>query len=146
MAPQQWVLLEQMPLTASGKVDRKALPAPETSFLQPSHADVGALPLEDALRVIWSEVLGVSEIGIHDNFFELGGHSLLLMQVVARVREAFGVELSLQAFFESPTMAATAAIIQQKLDHPESNQDIDDVLQMLEHMTADEVEEQLPQT
>jgi amino acid adenylation domain-containing protein len=107
MVPSAFVLLETLPLTANGKLDRKALPAPEqrrdeTGYLAPR------TPIEQVLAGIWSDLLQIEPVGIHDNFFELGGHSLLAMQIIARVRKAFEVELALRALFEAPTIAGLA--------------------------------------
>jgi amino acid adenylation domain-containing protein len=110
MLPSAWLVLERLPLTPRGKVDRKALPAaPKES---PSRLQSGAAPRteqEAALAAIWADVLGLESVGIHENFFELGGHSLLGAQVAARSRAVLGVELPLRAVFDSPTIAELAA-------------------------------------
>ena len=116
MVPSAFVSLEKLPLTPNGKVDRKALPAPSQS--RPDLEQTYTAPrttTEEVLAEIWSEVLGLSQAGLHDNFFELGGHSLLVTQVLSRVREAFRVELSLRLFFETPTIAELAAGIEDML-------------------------------
>jgi amino acid adenylation domain-containing protein len=106
MVPSAFVLLEALPLTPSGKVDRQALPAPDTFR---SGLEEGFVPprtlAEELLATIWADVLGQEKIGIHDNFFELGGHSLLATQVISRSREAFQVDLPLRSLFEEPTVA-----------------------------------------
>jgi amino acid adenylation domain-containing protein len=112
MVPAAFVVLEQLPLTPNGKVNRKALPAPENI-----HAEAGAgggprTHVEELIAAIWSQVLKVEPIDINDNFFELGGHSLLATQVVSRVREAMQVDIPLRSLFESPTVAAMAAVVQ----------------------------------
>ncbi len=108
MVPGAFVFLESLPLTPNGKVDRKALPAPEVGS-QLAHRYVAPrTSTEEILAGIWAEVLGVERVGIYDNFFELGGHSLLATQVVARVLD---VDLPLTSLFESPTIAALAAVI-----------------------------------
>ncbi|RKG94450.1 amino acid adenylation domain-containing protein, partial [Corallococcus carmarthensis] len=113
MVPAAFVSLETLPLTSNGKVDRKALPAPDASTLRASHAyEAPATPLEEKLAALWSEVLRVPTVGRTDNFFELGGHSLLATQLVARVRAALDVELPLRALFEAPTIAALAERLQ----------------------------------
>jgi amino acid adenylation domain-containing protein len=119
MIPAVFVMLEAMPLTANGKVDRRALPAPEASRAELESDFVAArTPVEEMVAGMWSEVLGVERVGVHDNFFELGGHSLLATQVVTRVRETFEVELPLRLLFESPTIGELAECIQSaRLNH-----------------------------
>jgi amino acid adenylation domain-containing protein len=105
MVPAAFVELESMPLTPNGKVDRRALPAPDQERPELEEGFVAPrIPTEEILAVIWAEVLRVKQVGIHDNFFELGGHSLLATQVISRLRQAFGIELRLQTLFEAPTL------------------------------------------
>ncbi|MDB4970229.1 MAG: tycC2 [Myxococcales bacterium] len=112
MVPSAFVMLDALPLSANGKVDRNALPAPDGAPPELVHAYVAPrTPDEQLLVNLWSEVLGVERIGIHDDFFEIGGHSLLATQVVSRVRKAFAIELPLQALFDAPTVAALAALV-----------------------------------
>ncbi|HEY9803800.1 MAG TPA: amino acid adenylation domain-containing protein [Leptolyngbyaceae cyanobacterium] len=113
MIPNAFVILDSFPLTPNGKVNRRALLAPENNnselaitFVAPRH------PVEEVLAGIWTQVLGVSQVGIYDNFFELGGHSLLATQVISRIRKTFGVDTSLQRLFEFPTIAELAKDIQ----------------------------------
>ncbi|MBZ4422889.1 non-ribosomal peptide synthetase, partial [Myxococcus sp. RHSTA-1-4] len=109
LVPQAVVVLERLPLLPNGKVDRKALPAPEAVSVPRREAYVAPrTPVEQMLAGFWAEVLRLESVGLHDNFFEVGGHSLLAMQLVARVREAFRVDLPLRDVFESPTVAALA--------------------------------------
>ena len=105
--PADYVALPALPLTANGKVDRRALPAPAAL---PAAADSTAprTPVEEAVAAIWSDVLGLPAPGVHDNFFEAGGHSLLATRAVSRLRSAFQVDLPLQALFEQPTVAGLA--------------------------------------
>lgn len=112
MVPISVVVLDRMPLTSQGKIDRRALPPPDTSRpLLDAQFELPQSPLETSLAGIWSEVLRLRQVGRNDNFFDLGGHSLLATQVVARIRDACQVELPLRTLFESPTIAQLAAAI-----------------------------------
>ncbi|BBH46995.1 hypothetical protein KU43P_34720 [Pseudomonas sp. KU43P] len=106
MVPSQVLVLAQMPLTPNGKLDRKALPAPDWQARQ--HVEP-ATALERQLAAIWCEVLGLERVGSTDDFFELGGHSLLLTRLVSRVREVLGVDLAMHEFFDHPSVGALAA-------------------------------------
>ncbi|MBD2036129.1 AMP-binding protein, partial [Leptolyngbya sp. FACHB-321] len=112
MVPTAVVTLNALPVNANGKLDRKALPAPEQ--MPSEHPFVAPQTLtEKALAGIWQDVLDLEQISIHDNFLELGGHSLLATQVVSRSRSLFQVDVSLRHLFESPTIAALATVIEQ---------------------------------
>jgi amino acid adenylation domain-containing protein len=110
MVPANFVFLEAMPLTASGKVNQRALPAPEQTSVETPFA-LPRTPIEVLLVSIWSNVLKLDRVGIDDNFFELGGHSLLAMQVMARIRDAFQVEVPLRRIFDRPTIAQLSRLI-----------------------------------
>jgi acyl carrier protein len=104
--PSVFVALETLPLMPNGKVDRGALPLPETTRLELENVFVGPrTEAEQLVAQVWREVLKVEKIGVRDNFFELGGHSLTATQVIARLREAFRTELPLRFLFETPTVA-----------------------------------------
>jgi amino acid adenylation domain-containing protein len=116
MLPSAYVFIDSLPLTQSGKINYKALPAPDRSRPVLLQAYVPPrTPTEQALASIWAEVLNLDSVGVHDNFFELGGHSLLATQVVSRVRRAFPVEIALRGLFEEPTIARLAANIDEAM-------------------------------
>jgi len=110
MVPAFWVRLDNLPRTASGKLDRRALPALEITASGKRHVPPRT-PTEGLLCGIWSEILRMDTVSIHDNFFESGGHSLLATQVVLRIQQVFGVEITLRQVFERPTVHALAAAI-----------------------------------
>jgi acyl carrier protein len=114
MMPSAFVLLESLPLTPNGKLDRRALPAPKRARPALTSPFVGArTPLEEAISTLWSQLLDVEQVSIHDDFIELGGHSVLAMQIVSRLRSTIQVDVPLRAFFEAPTVAQLAELIQQ---------------------------------
>nr|WP_283093963.1 non-ribosomal peptide synthetase [Pseudomonas sp. MWU12-2345] len=108
MVPTHLVLLDSLPLTANGKLDRKALPAPDRHVLQQAYI-APQREIEEQLAAIWAQVLKVEQVGLRDNFFELGGHSLLATQVIARARQELGLELSLRSLFETADLGGFAA-------------------------------------
>src|SRR5207245_418412 len=106
MIPSAFVELEALPLLPNGKIDRRALPAPDEGKVAEAQAFVAPRnPIEEVLGDIWTDVLKLKQIDIHANFFEIGGHSLLAIRVIARIRTAFQVELPVRCLFESPTIA-----------------------------------------
>ncbi|MCX5205527.1 amino acid adenylation domain-containing protein [Streptomyces sp. NBC_00237] len=117
MTPQRWLTLERLPLTPNRKLDRRALPLP-----LPPHDNETALPpaADDGdettatVRRIWAEVLRLPEVGPEDDLFDLGGHSLTVIQIAARIRDALGVELDFDVFFDVPTPAAIAALVRER--------------------------------
>ncbi|HSU16143.1 AMP-binding protein, partial [Longimicrobium sp.] len=112
MVPSAFVVLEALPVTANGKVDRSALPAPDMPGSRGETYVALRTPAEERMAGIWAEVLGVERVGGDDNFFDLGGHSLLATQLVSRVREVFQTELPLRAVFEAPTLAELAGRVE----------------------------------
>ena len=107
MVPAHLILLDELPLTGNGKLDRKALPAPDASQLQARYV-APQTELQRQLAAIWAEVLKVEQVGLDDNFFELGGHSLLATQVISRIRQQLDVELTLRHLFEARDLAGFA--------------------------------------
>ncbi|MHC4593585.1 MAG: phosphopantetheine-binding protein, partial [Planctomycetota bacterium] len=109
MVPSTFVFLDAMPLTPNGKVDRRALPLPDGARPEMGESFVApGTPLEEVLAGIWSEILGIEQVGIYDNFFELGGHSLLATQVISQLRDTFQINLPISRLFETPTVAGLA--------------------------------------
>ena len=114
MIPDQFVQLEKLPLTTNGKIDYKSLPIPDASrpmidieFVAPQ------TEFEELVAEIWQEVLNISEIGIYDNFLEIGGNSLIAIRIMARINEAFELNIPLNRIFEMPTIANLAAHIEE---------------------------------
>jgi amino acid adenylation domain-containing protein len=118
MIPSHFVFLDRLPVTASGKLDRRALPEPDrvrpavdTPLVPPR------TPLEARLAALWAELLDRRDVGVDDNFFDLGGHSLVLMQLASRIRDEFGVDVPIPVLFDVPTVAGMAvAIVSQQLE------------------------------
>ncbi|PTT24776.1 non-ribosomal peptide synthase/polyketide synthase [Pseudomonas sp. HMWF021] len=111
MVPTAFVKLAALPLTANGKVDRKALPAPDLTALFTREYAAPEGEVETALAQIWADVLQVERVGRQDHFFELGGHSLLAMRMVSQVRQRLGVELALGDLFANAELAAVASVL-----------------------------------
>jgi amino acid adenylation domain-containing protein len=115
MVPSAFVTLDALPVTPNGKIDRRALPAPE---LQPAASESGFTAPRDTLEIelqsIWEKVLGVRPISVTDNFFDLGGHSLLAVRLFAQIKERFNRDLPLATLFQAPTVEQLAGILRQK--------------------------------
>jgi acyl carrier protein len=144
MLPSAYVVLDRLPLTPHGKVDRRALPQPEgdardldAPFVAPRNA------VEEVLCEIFAEVLGVEQVGVHDNFFELGGHSLLATHVASRVRKTFQPDLPLRKVFEAPSVGALAEILVAGEPSPGQLERTAETLRRIENLSADDLEELL---
>lgn len=139
MVPATFVTLNVLPRTPNGKVDRRALPAPDpTHPAMETALAAPRTPLEEQLVRIWKEVLGLRQIGIHDNFFDLGGHSLLATRVVSRVRQALQVDLPLRALFEAPTVAGLALVLTESIAQTTEDEELSQLLSELEAYSDDE--------
>ncbi|HVF42756.1 MAG TPA: condensation domain-containing protein, partial [Pyrinomonadaceae bacterium] len=112
MVPSQFVVLDALPLTSNGKVDRRALPEPGEAGTGGGEYVAPRTAAEEIVAGVWAEVLGVGRVGVDDNFFELGGHSLLATTVMTRLRETLKVELPLRSIFETPTVRQLAGLVE----------------------------------
>ncbi|MEQ1514841.1 MAG: condensation domain-containing protein, partial [Lysobacteraceae bacterium] len=113
MVPSAFVVLDAFPLTPNGKLDRKALPAPDGTSLTRHEYEAPQGEIEQGLAEIWQSLLKIGQVGRHDHFFELGGHSLLAVQMVSHVRERLGVEVPLRELFVHPALHAFAQVVGQ---------------------------------
>jgi acyl carrier protein len=145
MKPSTYVVLDALPLTPNGKVDRRALPAPDAARPELDAAYVAPrTPAEETLAKLWAEVLGLDRVGARDNFFEMGGHSLLATRLIARVRDAFQVDLPLRSLFEAPTPAALAIVVADlQADQDQDRQVLEALLSEIEGMSTDDALEAL---
>jgi amino acid adenylation domain-containing protein len=146
MVPADFVMLDALPLNANGKVERRALPAPdllrpelEGGFVAPR------TPVEERVAGVWSEVLGVKRVGVNDNFFDLGGHSLVATQVVTRLCDAFEIELPLRCLFETPTVAGLSVAVVQRRASQSDDELLAQALGELEQLSEEEVRAMLAQ-
>jgi hypothetical protein len=150
MVPSAFIVLEQMPLTPSGKLNRRALPELDRdACISGKHYEAPQGPLESAVAAIWSGLLTVTQVGRRDDFFELGGHSLLAMQALARIQAALSIEIPIRMLFEHPTLEQLCS----RMDEVRRarlletlSQDDTDLLGMLTSMTESEAQDLLRQT
>jgi amino acid adenylation domain-containing protein len=137
--PSAFVFMDALPLTSSGKIDRRALPAPDDESLAGIEGFVAPRnSTEEKVAAVWQEVLRRKPIGVFDDFFDLGGHSLLATQIVARLRALFQVELPLPALFETPTVAGLSETLR-SLGSDGESEGLAGVLEELEQLSEDEV-------
>jgi acyl-coenzyme A synthetase/AMP-(fatty) acid ligase/acyl carrier protein len=141
MVPSAFVMLDALPLTGTGKVDRRALPPPgrtrpalEAEFVAP------CTPLEETLAGIWGDLVALDAVGIHDNFFDLGGDSLLATQLLSRTRETFQVEVPLRAFFDAPTVAGLAETLVRYEPAPGRTAAVARLCQQIDAMSEEEID------
>jgi len=136
MVPSAYVVLAELPRTAHGKLDRRALPAPALARPElPNALAAPRTPVEHVVADVWAELLGITPIDIHANFFEVGGHSLLATRVIARLRDALGVDLPVRALFEAPTVTGLAAAIVQRLAETVAHEEMDSMLAEIEGLS-----------
>ncbi len=144
MIPSIFMILDEMPRTPIGKINRKALPAPdmdraamENSYVAPRNS------VEEMIAELWAEALQVKRVGIRDNFFDLGGHSLMATQIISRLRQEFQVDFPLRRLFETPTIESLALAIAECQAEQAEEGDVDDMLAEIEGLSDEEVEQLL---
>jgi acyl carrier protein len=141
MVPIVFETVDVLPLTQTGKIDRRALPKPgmqRHELAKPFAAP--RTPAERDLSKIWGEVLGFDQVGIHDSFLDLGGHSLAASRIIARLIQSFQLELPLKALFDAPTVAEMAAVITQNQTKQASDAELAQMLREVEAMTEEEAQ------
>jgi acyl carrier protein len=138
-----FVVLDALPLTATGKVDRNALPIDQIGVDVNENYIAPRTALEQVLAKIFAEILSLERIGVNDNFFELGGHSLLATQVMSRVREACQLKVPLRTFFKAPTIAGLAAAILEDETQRERVEHTAELLLKVADLSDEEVDELL---
>jgi acyl carrier protein len=114
MVPGAIVRLDSLPLTANGKLDRRALPAPDFASAEERYV-APRTPVEEVLAEIWTQVLHVDRVGAHDSFFDLGGHSLMATRLLAQIQVTFGLEISIRDVFSMPTLEAMAGEVERRI-------------------------------
>jgi SAM-dependent methyltransferase/acyl carrier protein len=139
MIPARWVILKEFPLTPNGKLDRKALPAPDNRREEAGEYVAPRTSIERTLAEIWAQVLRVDQVGVQDNFFELGGHSLLATRVMSRVRDSLHVDIALRVLFEAPTVAQLATRIESDNELSQKGNLVRDLQQEIGEMPNDAV-------
>lgn len=140
MIPSAFVRLAALPLTPNGKVDRKALPAPRMKDLVRQTYEEPEGEVEITLASIWSDQLKTERIGRHDDFFELGGHSLMVIQVIDRIRQAFGVDATPASLFEHRTIARLSDFIVDQLLQQYSSEDLAEMSREIAELSDEEVQ------
>jgi acyl carrier protein len=146
MVPSAFVTLPELPRTPSGKIDRLALPEPETATAARADEFVAPrTPMEERVAAIWADVLNVKRVGVQDDFFALGGHSLLATQIVAQIRTDLAVDLPLHSLFTSPTVESLSAAIVELMGG-EGDAETMAVLAELEGMSDEEAARLLAET
>lgn len=144
MVPGIFMPIEQMPRTPIGKIDRKALPAPDQDRPELEHEFVAPRnPVEQMIADLWAKTIGIEKVGIYDNFFDLGGHSLMATQIISRLRNIYNVEIPLRKLFEAPTVANLAMVIAEAQAAQVGEEELGEMLDELEGLSEEEVEKLL---
>lgn len=144
MIPNFFVTMEEFPLSPSGKIDKKNLPLPQLSPLNPKDKSKKLTPLEENVKSIFLEVFNIKGVSIEEDFFELGGHSLLAIKILSRIREMYNKEISVEQFFDSPNIQGLAYKIQstEELLQSESysKQDAEDEVIDIDNLSEEEID------
>jgi acyl carrier protein len=141
MVPAAYVLLDAMPLTAHGKLDRRALPAPTVENIATTAEYIAArTPLERELAAIWRESLELERVGIDENFFDIGGHSLSAMRMVVRIRSVLGIDVPIACLFQNPTIETLAMAMDGMRSSIQNDGDLLRLLEEIEAMPASNAE------
>ena len=144
MVPSRFIALASLPLTSNGKIDRRALPDPNTVEAEPGALYVEPRTnLELVLADIWAEVLGVDQVGVYGNFFDLGGHSLKATQVISRIRKTLHIEAGMRDIFVEPTVAGFARSIEGDVNRRQTAERAAEVYAKLARLSDEEVEAML---
>ena len=145
MLPAAFEMIDAVPLMPNGKIDRQALPEPQSrqevddSFVAPQ------TPIEELLAAAWCDVLGIERVGIHENFFDLGGHSLLAAKAVSNVRNILDVQLGMVDVFQAPTIASLATLLYPRVAQKESQSDLAKLLEEITNLSDEEAQRRLDQ-
>jgi amino acid adenylation domain len=141
LVPSSFMILESLPLSPHGKVDRRALQAPSKDHVEPGDSYVSpCTPIEEDVASIFRDVLRVENVGIYDDFFDLGGHSLLVTQVISRVNSAFQIEMPIRVLFDTPTVSGLVAAIVESQAGQFEDEALSQMLADLEELAEDEVD------
>jgi acyl carrier protein len=138
MVPSAIVVLQRLPLTTSGKLDRQALPRPELTCLVEGDREQPSGEVEETLAAVWQSLLGVEGVSRDDNFFDLGGHSLLAMQLVARISSILAVDVPVKSVFDTPNLRTLSAYIEAQRHEfgPKRTSDDDELQELIERVAA----------
>jgi acyl carrier protein len=144
MVPAAFEVIDEFPLTSSGKINRRALPEPQFNReANDATLDLPSTPLEEMLLAAWREVLKVDQIGVNENFFDLGGHSLLAARLVSNIRSTLEVELNMVDVFEAPTISDLAAMLYPRVAQTESDTELAKLIEELAGLSEEEAQMRL---
>ncbi|HEX3085319.1 MAG TPA: amino acid adenylation domain-containing protein, partial [Pyrinomonadaceae bacterium] len=144
MVPATFEVIDEFPLTSSGKINRRALPEPQFNrAMADATVDLPSTPLEEMLLEAWREVLKVDQIGVNENFFDLGGHSLLAARLVSNIRAIFEVELNMVDIFEAPTISSLAEMLYPRVARTESDSELAKLIEELAGLSEEEAQMRL---